>query len=59
AVGMLFAVLGSALLVYTVLSLFSIARRHLFKLCRVSQGVDYLIALPQKLLSRVRDKNKA
>lgn len=59
AVGMLFAVLGSALLVYTVLSLFSIARRHLFKLCRVSQGVDYLIALPQKLLSRLRDKNKA
>ncbi|MBQ7364444.1 MAG: acyltransferase [Clostridia bacterium] len=56
--GMLFSVLGSAVLVYLVLSLFSIGREYLFKLCRVQKGVDLLIALPGKLLAKYRVHSK-
>ena len=46
---LLLAVLGSGLLFYLAMSLISIGRFYLFKLCRVHKGVDYLADLPQKL----------
>ena len=46
---MFFSLIGATVLFYLAMSLISVARFWLFKLCRVNKGVDFLADLPQKL----------
>ncbi len=54
---MLLATVGTAIVFYLLMSLVSIGRVYLFKLCRVQKGVDFLADLPMKLKKK-EEKNQ-